>query len=115
MSENNNDLINDSVNALQVCNKTLTTISETCCTPDRNPNMKEAQISITDIINTTREIYHHTQNAQKCIEGIGNFGSKIGYLYATCCTATREPLYQIIFKNLMTVHNNMSKILGHSH
>ncbi|NOX44075.1 MAG: hypothetical protein GXP19_10130 [Gammaproteobacteria bacterium] len=49
------------------------------------------------------------------IEGVGLFGSKVGWLYATCCTATRAPMYQSIFKQLNIAHGNMWAILGVDH
>jgi len=115
MDRKNIELLDDSVKALQDCNNTLNNIAKTCCAPERSPNMKEAQLLLDNIISVVKESYTSEQNAYKCIEHIGNMGNKIGFLYATCCTETREPMYQSIFTNLILVHGNMHRILGHSH
>ncbi len=115
MSKNDTELLNDSIKALQNCSDALTNISETCCMPERSPHMKEAQSLLDGVISAIKESYNNKQNAHKCIEGIGFFGSKIGFLYATCCTPTREPMYQSIFANLGVAHRNIWGVLGHSH
>ncbi len=83
--------------------------------PERSPYMASAQLIIDKLILTANSVEIDIQNAQKCIEAIGVVGRDMGYLYATCCTATREPLYQRIFNNLMLVHVNSLAALGHSH
>ncbi len=115
MDQKNVALLDDAITALNNCRNTLANISETCCTPDRSPNMKEARLLLDNILSSTKESYKNEQSIHKCIEAIGSFGSKIGFLYATCCTSTREPMYQSIFTNLMLVHGNMYGVLGHSH
>ncbi len=115
MSRNNTELLDDSIKALQDCSNILDNISETCCMPERSSNMKEAQSSLNKVISAAKESYNNKQHAQKCIESIGDFGSKIGFLNATCCTPTRELMYQSIFKNLVVAHGNMWEVLGHSH
>ena len=115
MNNTSTDLLSDSIGALKNCKKTLTRISKTCCMPERSPNMKEAQFSLDKLILITKKIESDKHNAYKCIEDIGALGRNMGYLNATCCTATREPMYQSIFKELMTVHANMWRVLGHSH
>ncbi len=104
-------LIVDSVSTLQNCKNTLTEISKTCCMPERSP----AENSIDELISMTNNIKTDKKNIHQCIERIGVIGSQMGFLYATCCTATREPLYQKIFKELMEVHVNMWSIQGDSH
>ncbi len=115
MNNKHTILLSDSIGALENCKKTLTKISKTCCMPERSPNMKEAQLSFDKLILVANKIESDKNNAYKCIEDIGALGGKIGYLNATCCTATREPMYQSIFKDLMAVHANMWSVLGHSH
>jgi len=115
MENSNADLWEESINSLQKCKNTLTEISKTCCMPERSPNIKEAQLVFDDLILTTKKIQTDKSNIEICINTLGGLGSKIGYLYATCCTATREPMYQSIFKELMHVHANMWKGLGHAH
>ena len=115
MGRKNIELLDDSVKALQNCSNSLNKIAETCCAPERSPNMKEAQLLLDNIISVAKESYTNEQSAYKCIEYIGGLGSKIGFLYATCCTPTREPMYQSIFTNLILVHGNMYGVLGHSH
>ncbi len=115
MNRNNIELLDDSIKALRNCSDALTKISETCCMPGRSPDMKEAHLLLEDVISSAKETYNDRQHAHKCIEGIGIFGSKIGFLYAMCCTPKRELLYQSIFKELMIVNGNMEGMLYQPH
>ncbi len=50
-----------------------------------------------------------------CCESLGEIGSQIGRLHVTCCTETRESMYQQILKQLNTAHENLNKAMGLSH
>jgi len=54
-------------------------------------------------------------NVHNSITGIGKFGSMIGSLYSTCCTETRESLYQKMYQKMNQAHNKLSQYMGHSH
>jgi len=116
MSNKNIDLLGNTIGgALQNSKQILTDISKTCCMPERSPNINEAKDLIDKLIAITREMNGEEHKVHRCIEDIGALGSKIGYLYATCCTETREPMYQGIFKDLMTINAGLWSTLGHSH
>ena len=115
MNINTTELLDDSIKMLKECSAVLEEISSTCCMPERSKNINDAQSALNHIITVSKETYTYKQNAEKCIESIGNVGSKIGFLYATCCTPTREIMYRNILKKLSTVHGNMWSVLGHSH
>ena len=104
-------LVDDSVQALHQCGDALAEISQTCCLPERSPHMKEAQILIDNAVSSAKASRSDLQKAHKCIEDVGAIGSKIGFLYALCCTPTRELLYQSIFKELMAVSGNMESMI----
>ena len=108
--KNNTDLLNDSIQGLHNCKNTLKEIAKTCCMPERSPNMERIKLSLHDLIMTTSQIEQNTNNTHECIDSIGTLGSQIGFLYATCCTSTREPLYQSIFKELMLIHVTCGKL-----
>ncbi len=115
MENNKIELLVSSKNILERCQMTLTELSKTCCMPERSPNIDAAKLSIDNLISCTNNAVNNKDNANKCIDEIGQLGSKVGFLYATCCTDTREPLYQSIFKDLSVVHVNMWAVLGHGH
>jgi len=115
MNSNNTALLDESISALLDCKEALIQLATTCCMPERGPNMDKLNSSLDELISTTNTITVDVLNAQKCITAIGPIGSQVGFLYTTCCTATREPLYQRIFTNLMQVHSNSWAVLGHSH
>lgn len=83
--------------------------------PERSLNIKEAQLLLDDVISAVKKSYNDKQYAHQCIGRIGCFGSKMGFLYAMCCTPTRELMYQSIFTDLIVAHGNMWGVLGHSH
>ncbi|NRB40182.1 MAG: hypothetical protein HRU20_17240 [Pseudomonadales bacterium] len=115
MIKNNDNLLYQAINTLLQSSDTLTKISDGCCMPGRSANMQEAHLLLNEVIVAIKETDGQRHKAQKGIKAIGDFASKLGFLYATCCTSIREPLYQSIFKDLLSVHSDLSKVLGHSH
>ena len=61
---------------------------------ERSQNMKDVETYLNETLSIISTVQQEIQQAQKCITNIGNLGCKLGYLYATCCTPTRETLYQ---------------------
>lgn len=53
--------------------------------------------------------------AKEVIKNIGELGSQVGFLYTTCCTAEREPLYQDVFKQLNPTHEKLWEVIGVNH
>lgn len=115
MTKGNTALLDESKFAIKECGKLLNEISTTCCMPERSPNMTEAFTQIDDILQKLDQAYHHDNNVHSSIAGIGKLGSMIGYLYSTCCTETRETLYQKMYKEMNNAHNKLWKYIGHSH
>ena len=76
--------------------------------------MKEAQILIDNAVSSAKASRSDRKKANKCIQDVGAIGSKIGFLYALCCTPTRELLYQSIFKELTVVNGNMGSMIYRS-
>jgi len=110
MNEKHNVLLAEIIGLLKENGEIITEISKTCCMPERSPNLNKAQALLDDIITDVKN-----ENIQDSFEKIGRFGKQLGFLYATCCTLIKEPLYQHIFKNMMSVHVKLWGTLGHSH
>ncbi|MCF6288159.1 MAG: hypothetical protein L3J53_02845 [Proteobacteria bacterium] len=108
-------LLDEAKTAINKCNRLLNEISTTCCMPERSPNMHEAFTQIDNILENLDLALHSNDNVHKAIADIGRFGSMIGYLYATCCTDIREPLYQKMYKQMNSAHGNLWRHMGHSH
>ena len=115
MEAQNFKLLEDSKGALVKCRKALEKISTTCCVAERSPNMNEAFIELDSIFQSIGHSSLDQKQYYSAIDGIGQFGSKIGWLYATCCSETREPMYQSIFKELNFAHANFWRILSIEH
>jgi len=49
------------------------------------------------------------------IEKVIDLGARIGALHVSCCTKTRERLYQKLLNSLNQVHNNFWALKGVSH
>jgi len=106
----NNTLLPEIIELLKENGTIRTKISETCCMPERTPNLNKAQSLLDDIITDVQNEKIHDS-----FEKIGRFGKQLGFLYATCCTLIKEPMYQHIFRNMMSVHVKLWETLGHSH
>lgn len=103
------------VESLEACGEALGQIYSTCCMSSRSQKMDEAFVSLQSAISAAKATRRNADNAQNCIDCIGEFGGKIGVLYATCCTAIREPLYRQIYHKLQQAHNGLWKLRGFSH
>jgi len=115
MSKGNTALLADSKSAINQCGKLLKEISTSCCIPERSPNMAEAFKKIDSILQNLELSHLNAESVHKSISDIGSFGSMIGYLFATCCTETRVPLYQQMYKEMNKAHTMLWQYMGHSH
>jgi len=111
----NSELLDESKTAMVKCSRLLRELSSSCCMPERSSNMNEAFTKL-DCILHELEMLSSTENSiNKSIKYIGDFGSIIGYLYATCCTDTRKTLYQQMYDELGVAHGKLWQYSGHSH
>jgi hypothetical protein len=101
--------------ALEHCAEILGEVAATCCMPKRSTHMEAAFHELQQTLSILRPDSIDHAAVHQCIESIGTFGGKVGFLYATCCTDVREPLYQRLFKEMNRAHSSLWKILGHSH
>lgn len=115
MNESNNKLLDSSLHAIEQCQDALGEIASSCCMPERSPNMDAAFVKLQGIVTGIQQTYKVEKSAKAVIKNIGEFGSQIGFLYATCCTVEREFLYQDVFKQLNQAHGNLWEVIGVNH
>jgi len=108
-------LLDESKLAIKECRSLLEEVSTSCCMPDRSPKMTEAFNQMDNIVLNLDLARQETESVNKAIADIGHLGSIVGFLYATCCTVTREPLYQKMYKEMNDAHGKLWQFLGHSH
>jgi len=111
----NSVLLDESKASIDKCGKLLKEISTTCCMPDRSTNMSVAFTSLDKLLVELDLSYTNNESIHNAINQIGNFGSLVGFLYSTCCTVSREPLYQKMYKEMNSAHGKLWQYLGHSH
>ena len=95
------------VQHLEECADTLGRIYATCCLTKRSAKMDDAFSSLQNALASAKAVGNDNGRINDCIEGIEDFGGKIGVLYATCCTEIREPLYQHIFRKLQQAQRDL--------
>lgn len=94
-----------------VCKTELVELQKTCCLNKRSEKM----------VGLIQEVEHlgkeqlaqekiGADDAAAFIAQIEKVGSKLGTLYATCCTPTREPIYAAMFKSLSKIHLRLLKL-----
>jgi hypothetical protein len=110
-----NDPLGTIRSALQHCAEILGEIAATCCMPARSTAMDAAFRELQQSLSVLEQSNSDAKAAQLCIEHIGHLGAKVGFLYATCCTEVREPLYQRMFKEMNKAHSALWVVLGHGH
>jgi len=115
MEKDQTELLIQSLETTNQCLATLVALSKTCCMPERSPHMRETEEILKVLLIAINRSFSDIGQVDKCIEEIARCGTKLGYLYATCCTPTREVMYQDMFRKLGTVHMAMWQLLGHSH
>lgn len=104
-----------SQSALDVCRKTLEEVTTSCCDSTRSPRMIKAFDLIDKASNRLDPESKNTETLQSCLDDIRQLGSVIGDLHVSCCTDTREPLFQQILKQLNLAHGNVMSAMGFSH
>ncbi|MTI32653.1 hypothetical protein [Xanthovirga aplysinae] len=115
MENKHHMMLNSALESLKNCKAALDKISKSCCMKERSTKMKEAFTALEGLVNTLNTASENQDKVQKSIEKIAELGSKMGALYATCCTPIKAPLYQGIFKELGIAHRRMWEIMGVSH
>ncbi len=90
---------------------TLDRIAETCCMPERSGEMTEASDRLRKAMEALERGRRNQDTLSESLENIAQCGSRIGRLYVTCCTETREPLYQQLLKQLNEAHGNVGRML----
>ncbi len=109
MKTNESESSVSTVQHLQECADTLGRIYATCCLTKRSPKMDDAFSSLQNALASAQAVGNDNVRINDCIEGIEDFGGKIGVLYATCCTEIREPMYQDIFRKLQQAQRDLSR------
>ncbi len=111
MTDNDTELLDRSLKALEDCGDTLGRISASCCMPERSSQMTGAFGELRKAVSELQHGQKNQDTLSECIENIAQCGGQIGKLYVTCCTETREPLYQHILKQLNEAHENLRRIV----
>ena len=111
----NNLHVEESKEALANCAEILGQLAASCCMPVRSKHMISAFNELKLVMNAIESIGKNDDAAQQCIDGIARFGSKVGLLYATCCTMVKEPLYQLLFKQMNRAHGSLWMTLNKNH
>lgn len=94
-----------------VCKAELIELQKTCCMSKRSEKMvglieEVEQLGATQLAQATIA----PDDAADFIAQIEKVGSKLGILYATCCTPTREPIYAAMFKSLSKIHLRLLRL-----
>ena len=110
-----NEWLDGAIQSLEDCGEVLRKISETCCMPERSPKMKGMSAELQKARSEVQDGREKPEALLQCVETIAQCGSRIGILHVTCCTETREPLYQQILKGLNKAHEYLGKALRTGH
>ncbi len=96
--------------AIEDCLEALGKISETCCVPERSPQMAAIFKNLEDVLEDLRKRNNPGEHYTESLDRIVECGAQIGSLYVGCCTETREPLYQRILEQLNRAYGSLSGI-----
>ncbi|TDQ66842.1 hypothetical protein ATL17_0847 [Maritalea mobilis] len=96
---------------IQVCKIELVELQKTCCLNKRGEKM-------TGLIEEVERLGRDQlaletmapDDAAAFIVQLEAVGAKLGTLYATCCTPTREPIYAAMFKALSKIHLRLLRL-----
>lgn len=107
MTMDKSKLLEASLKKLKDCSETLEKISSTCCMPERSGQMTEAFHTLQRAVKEIGLGREKPERLNRGLEHITQLGSQIGKLYVSCCTETREPLYQHLLHQLNKVHERL--------
>ena len=96
-----------------LCHETLVKLKDTCCMSTRSAKMVLLAEKVQNLGMKTEDVtdaYIDTHFVH-----VEDVGAALGTLYATCCTKTREKLYQDMFRALGIINLGLHKLNGVSH
>lgn len=99
-------------NLIQDSNRLIGKLIASCCQPDRGEAMQALQQTLESMYKQ-EQIISSVELADKYIEEVNACGAHVGRLYVSCCTPTREKIYQKLLKNMNDVFIGCWEIKGH--
>jgi hypothetical protein len=96
--------LNRAIEALKDCDAALRQVAETCCMPERSVLIAEASDGLGAAMRILKDAAVNPTILPDGIGAMARCGARIGELYVTCCTETREPLYRRILDGLNKAH-----------
>lgn len=108
-------IIQDLRKTIERCSDLLVKLSSTCCIPARSETMDSLLNDFSKFEHDTNSFTGNMQNIESAINRVNDFGSVIGKLHVSCCTATREKLYQEILSSLNNIYCDLWRMKGVNH
>lgn len=102
-------------NAVSQCCTLLDKLSSTCCMPIRSDTMNRLLIDFNNFKHEINRLENNIDNIETAINHVSDFGGIIGQLHVSCCTATREKLYQKILSLLNGMYIKLWRLKGVEH
>ncbi|UVW35738.1 hypothetical protein NYF23_03770 [SAR92 clade bacterium H455] len=102
-------------NAINQCCELLDKLSSTCCMPTRSDTMNRLLIDFNNFKYEINRLENKMDNIEAAINRVGDLGGTIGQLHVSCCTATREKLYQKILSSLNGIYIKLWRLKGVEH
>lgn len=98
-----------------VCDEIVNKLSATCCLSDRSIRMNELVSMLSKLAKAIASITKTDETNDAHITSVIEIGGIIGQLHVSCCSPTREELYQHLLKSLNNIHNDLWELKGVSH
>ncbi|MCF4098970.1 hypothetical protein [Maritalea mediterranea] len=96
---------------IAVCKAELVELQKTCCLNKRGEKMTGLIAEVERLGQDQLALDSMApDDAAAFIDQLEAVGGKLGVLYATCCTPTREPIYAAMFKSLSKIHLRLLKL-----
>lgn len=106
--------VDESVALLDQSLETLSRLVKTCCQPQRSEPMNAVIEGITRAASALKESID-VAHLQQSKELLTSSGSRLGELYVSCCTQTRETMYRELFSHLNQAYLSLDRALGTGH
>jgi len=100
---------------LLLCREFLAKLSRTCCLKERSKSMNVLTSAFDTLNSKLENETQNTKSVDSLIDQIIEIGGKIGALHVSCCTKTREKLYQSLLHSLNEIHTHLWAMKGVSH
>ncbi|MDH5228926.1 MAG: hypothetical protein OEZ58_09420 [Gammaproteobacteria bacterium] len=104
-------IMQHTLHQLELCKNNLYQLQQSCCMAERSQSMQKLLVVFHQCENTLN-IRSDVSQLNQVEEQLMQIGAQLGQLHVSCCTSTREKIYQKLLHGLNKIYLNLQVLLG---